>query len=72
MPKLKLESVKVESFETTAAAANERGTVDAHGKPGPIETYNVERCGDTRYFDCTLGCSEETNCYCVATDIDCV
>lgn len=71
MLKLKLESVKVESFETTHAATNERGTVNAHGKPHPIETYNVERCGDTRYFDCTLGCSVETNCYCVVTDIDC-
>jgi hypothetical protein len=72
MRKLKLESLQVETFETTPAAANERGTVNAHGKPSPIETYNVERCGDTRYFDCTLGCSVETNCYCVPTDIDCV
>jgi hypothetical protein len=72
MRKLKLESLKVESFETTPAAADERGTVNAHGKPGPIETYNVDRCGDTRYFDCTLGCSVETNCFCVPTDIDCV
>jgi hypothetical protein len=73
MRKLKLESLIVESFETAAAAADGRGTVDAHAKPGPggpgpIETYNVDRCGDTRYFDCTLGCTVETNCYCVATD----
>ena len=68
MRKLKLESLTVESFEPTAAAPAARGTVDAHGKPGPIETYNVDRCGETRYFDCTLGCTVETNCYCAVSD----
>ena len=72
MRKLKLETLQVESFETTAAAPRERGTVEAHGRPGPIQTYSPERCGDTMYFDCTLGCSVETNCICVVTDIDCV
>ncbi|HEU4883323.1 MAG TPA: hypothetical protein VFT45_13775 [Longimicrobium sp.] len=62
MRKLKLESVKVESFHTTSIAPRERGTVNAHGKPGPIQTYNVDLCGDTQYFDCTLGCSQNTQC----------
>ncbi len=30
----------------------------------PPQTYNIEVCGDTNYFDCTLGCSVETNCFC--------
>lgn len=71
MRKLKLESLIVESFETAAATSSARGTVAAHARPTTLETYNVERCGDTRYFDCTLGCSVETNCFCVVTDIDC-
>jgi hypothetical protein len=72
MRKLKLESLTVESFET-AAAPHARGTVDAFARPKPttLETYNVDRCGDTRYFDCTLGCTVETNCYCAPTDVDC-
>lgn len=82
MRKLKLESLQVESFETTPAAANERGTVNAHGKPAPIQTYNVQLCGETQYFDCTLGCSLNTHCAgacgltayrCVLlTDVDCI
>lgn len=68
MRKLTLESLTVESFETAAAATQVRGTVNANGKPGPIETYNVDRCGETRYFDCTLGCTVETNCYCAVSD----
>jgi hypothetical protein len=64
MRKLKLESLKVESFETTPIATQQRGTMYAHQRPGPIQTYNPDRCGDTRYFDCTLGCTVETNCFC--------
>ncbi|HEX5870126.1 MAG TPA: hypothetical protein VFY65_06915 [Longimicrobium sp.] len=69
MRKLKLESLAVESFETSPVAAQVRGTVDAHAKPTPpttLQTYNVDICGDTMYFDCTLGCSRNT-CpdYCV-------
>ena len=62
MRKLKLESLQVESFETTGIATRMRGTVDAHCDPQPtpptisIETYDVELCGDTQYFDCSLGC----------------
>ena len=66
MHKLKLESLAVESFETAQAAApRARGTVAAHGKPGgpgPLNTYSIEQCGDTMYFDCTLGCSINTQC----------
>jgi hypothetical protein len=62
MRKLKLESLQVETFETTPAARQDRGTVDAHGRPGPIATYNIEKCGDTNYMDCTYGCSINTAC----------
>jgi hypothetical protein len=74
MRKLKLESLTVESFETAAAAPQVRGTVDAHAKPKPttLQTYNVDICGDTQYFDCTLGCTVETNCYCAPTDVNCI
>jgi hypothetical protein len=75
MRKLTLESLAVESFETAAAATPARGTVDAHAKPPKpttLQTYNVDICGDTMYFDCTLGCTVETNCYCAPTDAGCV
>jgi hypothetical protein len=77
MRKLKLESLQVESFETTALARQERGTVDAHAKPKPpttLQTYNVDICGDTMYFDCTLGCSLNTYCAgaCGLTEYRCV
>lgn len=65
MRKLKLESLTVESFDTAPAAARARGTVDGHArppKPTTLQTYNVDACGDTMYFDCTLGCSINTNC----------
>ena len=62
MRKLKLESLQVESFDTTPVASQPRGTVDAHGKPRPIETYDIQKCGDTNYMDCTYGCSINTAC----------
>ncbi len=64
MRKTKLESLAVESFQTTAAAQQARGTVDAHSREWPttVQTHDVEACGDTRYFDCTLGCSVHTAC----------
>jgi hypothetical protein len=73
MRKLKLESLQVESFETAPNAPRVRGTVDAHARPRPttLQTYNVDVCGDTLYFDCTLGCSVESNCTCVVTEVDC-
>lgn len=72
MRKLKLESLSVESFQTSSAAARPRGTVEAHGKPQPgPQTYNVDLCGDTLYFDCTFGCSVNTNCAggCASADL---
>jgi hypothetical protein len=68
MRKLKLESLQVESFETVALAPRLRGTVDAHGDPQPtpttfsIETYDPARCGETQYFDCSLGCPSIAPC----------
>ena len=76
MRKLKLESLKVESFETTPNAPRLRGTVQAHGtiQPTPptisIETYDVERCGETQYFDCSLGCPSIAPCDGL-TEFDC-
>jgi hypothetical protein len=66
--KLKLESLEVTSFETSPSAAAERGTVEGHDSilPTPTtegpQTYDVQACGDTRYFDCTYGCSINTDC----------
>ena len=62
MRKLKLDSLTVQSFETTPAAPQPRGTVNANQQHVPFETYDIEACGDTRYFDCTYGCSVNTNC----------
>ena len=65
MKKLKLESLEVTSFETSPTVARERGTVQGHARPTqacPPQTYNVDLCGDTQYFDCTLGCSINTAC----------
>lgn len=67
MRKLKLESLQVESF-VTAAAPQPRGTVNAYGDPQPtpstisIPTYDVDLCGETRYFDCSLGCPSIAPC----------
>jgi hypothetical protein len=68
MRKLKLESLQVESFETTTLAPRMRGTVEARCDPQPtpstisIETYHIDRCGDTQYFDCSLGCPSIAPC----------
>jgi hypothetical protein len=88
MRKLKLESLQVESFETTTTGARLHGTVHGHapekksrfcdGNTGPsycVEcypvsydgaceppTYDVRECGETQYFDCTLGCSQHNTC----------
>ncbi len=43
--KLSLETLAVDSFQTTAAAAEAPGTVHAHGGDGPA------------YFDCTCAAS---------------
>ena len=74
MRKLKLESLQVESF-VTANAPRSRGTINAHGDPKPspspvIETYDVVLCGETQYFDCSLGCPSIAPCG--LTEFDCV
>lgn len=74
MRKLKLESLKVESFQTTPNAPRVRGTVDAHSGIGPsgttiLPTYDVVECGDTQYFDCSLGCPSIAPCG--LTEFDC-
>ena len=58
MRKLKLESVKVESFDTTAGAPQTRGTAYAH----QVRTWNAAQCGETNHFDCTPVCSWNTAC----------
>jgi hypothetical protein len=65
MKKLKLESLEVTSFATTPNATRGRGTVQGAANPThncPPQTYNPDICGDTMYFDCTLGCSQNTAC----------
>jgi hypothetical protein len=78
MRKLKLESLNVESFDTTAAASFSRGTVQGndltgHGAPSlcilcPVsddwlcQTDSPEACGNTNYLDCTLACSDFPSC----------
>lgn len=80
MRKLKMESLNVESFETTAPVRG-RGTVNGHIEgtggggtvvytgtiSGPvIHTYDVRDCGESKYFDCTYGCTMANTCprYC--------
>jgi len=65
MKKLKLENLEVTSFATTADAPRGRGTVHGAARTNngcPIQTHSVEVCGDTLYFDCTLGCTMNTAC----------
>lgn len=42
MRKLTLESLHIQSFETTAAPAQARGTVEGYGKPAPGGTEMSE------------------------------
>ena len=84
MRKLKLESLNVESFDTTATAPRPRGTVAGHEDTGMSyceicrhtyydgcepDTYDVDLCGETRYFDCSLGCPSIAPCE--FTEFDC-
>lgn len=72
MRKLTLESLRVESFETTAGTHHWRGTVDGHGiiapntptcppsaisQCSPCESLEHTRCGDTCVYDCTAPCT---------------
>lgn len=75
MRKLKIESLQVESFATVSVAPRLRGTVQGRESilPTPpttgIPTYDVEDCGETRYFDCSLGCPSIGECR--LTEYDC-
>ena len=55
-------------------ASHTRGTVDAHSiEPSGttvLPTYDVEVCGETQYFDCSLGCPSIAPCG--LTESDCV
>jgi hypothetical protein len=74
MRKLKLESLQVQSFDTTATAGPARGTVHAHADSGEsvcfcqltegwdCETWDYKACGDTQYLDCTMGCTDFKSC----------
>ena len=77
MHKLKLESLQVESFDTTDNGSRLRGTVEAHadvdsrgcpGGTGPsycvvcYATYDVRQCPETEYMDCTFGCTQANSC----------
>jgi hypothetical protein len=77
MRKLKLESLQVESFDTTAAAPAPRGTVQGHDALSEggesicicqasdgweCQTWDYEVCGDTNYLDCTLVCTDFESC----------
>jgi len=86
MRKLSLESLQVESFATTNAPPQMRGTVQGHAQvpgttiqPGTgvsecyvcqpwsidigcIHTYDLRDCGETKYMDCTYGCTRLNSC----------
>ena len=74
MRKLKLDSLTVESFDTTDGAPPARGTVPAHAGSGEsvcicqlsgnwrCQTDDYEVCGDTNYLDCTLACTDFASC----------
>ncbi len=69
MRKLKLESLNVESFDTTAAPSFSRGTVQGNDVSAHApslcqlcQTDSPEACGDTNYLDCTLACSDFASC----------
>jgi hypothetical protein len=71
MRKLTLESLHVDSFQTTAAAPRLRGTVQGHAEAitgsrcpsydpcHPQTEYTV--CRETEYMDCTYGCTRLYN-----------
>jgi hypothetical protein len=63
MRKLKLESLHVDSFETSAAASRQAGTVHAHAAIAPTHTcatYELT-CGPSG-LDCTYTCTKMDHC----------
>lgn len=75
MRKLKLESLSVESFETSAAPSRAGGTVQGHITGSRCPSYDCPSvyqvcpadtfepaCGPTEYLDCTFGCTRVNTC----------
>jgi hypothetical protein len=61
MRKLKLDSLNVDSFQTTAAAPRSAGTVQAHAAPThTCATYELT-CGPSG-LDCTYTCTKMDHC----------
>lgn len=63
MRKLKLESLNVESFQTSAAALRPAGTVQAHAAAAPTQTCATYElgCGPSG-LDCTYTCTKMVSC----------
>jgi hypothetical protein len=57
MKKLRLENLKVESFDTTAAAENLRGTVAAHE-----DADTLLNCPYSYGGTCVISCRPNTHC----------
>jgi hypothetical protein len=57
MKKLRLENLKVESFDTTAAAGNLRGTVAAHE-----DVDTLLNCPYSYGGTCVISCRPNTHC----------
>lgn len=65
MRKLKLESLNVVTFETSADASRPGGTVRAHAPEAPTQNpcYTFEpTCGPTDALDCTYTCTKILSC----------
>jgi hypothetical protein len=60
MKKLKIEDLKVTSFDTAPNEPHARGTVDGHAKPTLFITCRCEPTDPA--MDCTYGCSHDTGC----------
>lgn len=62
MRKLKLETLNVESFQTSAGATRAGGTVQAHAAPTyTCDTYDLG-CGGASGLDCTYTCTKMNSC----------
>jgi hypothetical protein len=68
MGKLKLESLRVESFQTTSSPQKDRGTVAAAATGTNCYSYDPcepsrdpNNCAPTDFMDCTYGCTRLYN-----------
>lgn len=72
MPKIQLESLHVESFETTAAAPWQRGTVQANADAMFADETRVYMCTNTMPAGCSQHCTWNTCEGCILlTEYDC-